>query len=265
MGVCFNWLMNYGIQHHRLYFCLRIDLLVISMLFCVSFPRLFFILLYTYMRKAILAGATGLIGSELLKIILENSDYQEVVCISRNEVPVQNKKLVQLIINFDDLDKHVTALNGDVFFCCLGTTRNQTPNKNQYRQIEYGYPVKLGEIAKANHVKQYHYVSSIGADANTSNFYLKNKGEAETALTNLNLPSLHIYQPSALTGKRAQSRPLDGVISMVIKAINPLLVGKFEKYRSIAASTVASAMYKQSLTAETGLFIHPSDHIKKLA
>jgi uncharacterized protein YbjT (DUF2867 family) len=217
------------------------------------------------MRKAIIAGATGLIGGELLKILLESTDYQEVISISRGEIPVQHKKLVQLIINFDELEKYAHTLKGDVLFCCLGSTRKKTPDLSVYRKVDHTYPVQLGQIAKVNHIQKYHFVSAIGADANSSNFYTKMKGETEADLAHLNLPCLHIYQPSILTGDRKESRPLEKLSIAVMKVFNPLLFGSLKKYRSIPAATVARAMYNQSLKSETGLYIHPSDHINNLA
>ncbi|OKS89011.1 NAD(P)H-binding protein [Mucilaginibacter polytrichastri] len=217
------------------------------------------------MRKAIIAGATGLIGSELLKILLESSDYQEVISISRRKIPIQHKKLVQLIIDFDELEKHAHALKGDVIFCCLGSTRKKTPDLAVYRKIDYTYPLQLGEIAKTNHIKQYHLVSALGADVKSSNFYTKMKGETEAGLAHLNLPCLHIYQPSLLTGDRKESRSLEKIFTGVMKVIDPLLFGSLKKYKSIPAAIVARAMYKQSLKSETDLFIHPSDHINNLA
>lgn len=217
------------------------------------------------MKKAIIVGASGLIGGELLNLLLESSDYQEVISISRKEIPVQHKKLVEVIINFDELEKHAAIFNGDVLFCCIGTTRKKTPDKEVYRKIEYHYPTQLGQIAKANSIKQFHYVSSIGANPNSSSFYTRNKGEVERDLEHLNLPCLHIYRPSALTGERTESRPMEAVVAKVMKIINPLLFGSLKKYRSIPGATVARAIYKQSLKSETGLFIHPSDHINNLA
>lgn len=217
------------------------------------------------MKKAIIAGATGLIGGELLKILLQSSDYQEVISISRREISVQHKKLVQLIINFDELEKYTHALEGDVIFCCLGSTRKKTPDLSVYRMIDHTYPLQLGKIAKSNSIKQYHLVSAIGADANSSNFYTKMKGETEADLAHLNLPCLHIYQPSLLTGDRKESRALENFSAVIMKVVNPLLFGSLKKYRSIPAATVARAMYKQSLKPEKGLYIHPSDHIKNLA
>ena len=217
------------------------------------------------MRKAIIAGATGLIGNELLNILLENSDYQEVLILTRSEVSISHKKLVQLVVDFDRLEKYADAITGDAIFCCLGSTKKKTPRMADYRKVDFQYPVELGEIATANHIKQYHLVSAIGADMHSANFYTKMKGETEYALIHLGLPCLHIYQPSALTGQRKEKRLLEGLALGFMAIVNPLLIGRYKKYRSIAAKTVAKAIYNQSLKPQNGLFIHPSDHIQNLA
>ncbi len=173
--------------------------------------------------------------------------------------------MVQLVIDFDKLDQFAANITGNILFCCLGSTKKRTPNLADYRKVDLDYPVELAEITKANHFRQYHFVSSIGADMHSSNFYTKMKGDAEYALIHQDLPCLHIYQPSALTGNRKESRPLEKVALLVMSFINPLLVGRLKKYRSIPAQLVAQAMYNQSLRPENGLYIHPSDHIQNLA
>ncbi|WDF55434.1 NAD(P)H-binding protein [Mucilaginibacter sp. KACC 22063] len=217
------------------------------------------------MRKAVIAGATGLVGGELLNILLQLSDYQEVLILVRRAMDISHPKLVQLIIDFDKLTEHTDAINGHAIFCCLGTTQSQTPAKVQYRKIDHDYPVKLGEIAKHNHVNQYHFISSLGADINSKVFYTRLKGETENDLAHLTLPCLHIYQPSLLIGNRKKARPMEKFMNFMMKLANPLLQGSLKKYQSIKAHTVAMAMYKQSLNNDTGLFIHPSDHIKNIA
>src|ERR1700742_1490359 len=122
-------------------------------------------------NKAIIAGASGLIGSKLLNILLNEPGYDEVLVLVRRELPIEHQKLVQLIVDFDKLDKHVVAINGHAIFCCLGSTKKKTPDLNIYRKIDHDYPVKLAQIGKQNGVDQYHLVSSIGADSKSSNFY----------------------------------------------------------------------------------------------
>jgi len=216
-------------------------------------------------NKAVIVGASGLVGSELLQILLEKSQYNEVLILVLKELPLQHKKLVQLIVDFDNLEQHQQAINGHVVFCCLGSTKSKTPDLSVYRKIDHDYPVKLAQIAVKNKVPHFHLVSAIGANSKSSNFYTKMKGETEIDVQVAGIRTLHIYQPSLLTGSRKEHRLAERIATKVMKVIDPLLIGGLQKYRSIAAATVAMAMYKQSLNQEEGVFVHPSDHIKQLA
>ncbi|MGZ3776971.1 MAG: oxidoreductase [Mucilaginibacter sp.] len=216
-------------------------------------------------NKAVIAGASGLIGSSLLHILLDAEQYNEVLVLVRKELPVQHKKLVQLVIDFDKLDEHAAAITGYALFCCLGTTKKKTPDPKEYSKIDHHYPLQLAQLAKQNGVKQYHLVSSLGANSNSSQFYLKTKGETEEAIKKVGIRSLNIYQPSFLTGNRKESRFGEGFMIGLMKLIDPILVGDLKKYTSISAETVARAMFKQSLKSEEGIFVHPSDKIKLLA
>jgi uncharacterized protein YbjT (DUF2867 family) len=216
-------------------------------------------------NKAVIAGASGLIGSSLLDILLEARQYDEVLVLVRKELPVQHKKLVQLVIAFDKLDEHRAAITGHALFCCLGSTQKKTPDLAEYRKVDHDYPLKLALLAKQNGVKQYHLVSALGANANASNFYLKMKGETEEDIKKIGVKRLDIYQPSFLTGLRTEHRPRERFFSSLVKFIDPLLIGGLKKYRSISAETVARAMFNQSLKTEEGIFVHLSDKIKLLA
>jgi hypothetical protein len=188
-----------------------------------------------------------------------------VLVLVRRELALNHKKLVQLIINFDELEQYKASITGHALFCCLGSTRKKTPDLKEYRKVDFDYPLKLAKIAAQNQISQYHLVSAIGANAASGNFYTRLKGETEKALQQVGLKCLHIYQPSFLRGNRTEYRPVEHIVSVLMKLIDPLLTGKFKKYQSIAAYTVAMAMYKQSLINQEGVFIHPSDHIKQIA
>ena len=211
--------------------------------------------------KAIIAGASGLIGSNLVQILLEAPQYTEVLVLVRKELPIQHKKLVQLVINFDELDQHAETLKGHAIFSCLGTTKAQTPDKQLYRRIDHDYPLQLAQIAKANGVDQFHVVTAIGANKNSSTFYLQLKGELEDELQNIGLKTLYIYQPSMLMGQRERNHLVEKIATGLFKIIDPLLVGSLKKYRSIKGSAVAHAMFKKSLESATGTFIYTSDKI----
>jgi uncharacterized protein YbjT (DUF2867 family) len=216
-------------------------------------------------KKAIIAGASGLIGSLLLDIILQRSEYDEVLILVRKELPLQHIKLKQQVVDFDRLTEYSALLTGDVIFSCLGSTQKKTPDLTAYRKIDHDYPLHLAEIALKNKIGQFHLVSSLGANPAASNFYLKMKGETEADIKKVGLHSLHIYQPAFLTGDRKEKRRGEGFLVGLMKIIDPLLIGGLKKYRSIPAATVAKAMYNESLINQAGIFIHPSDKIKQLA
>ncbi len=216
-------------------------------------------------NKAVIAGASGLIGSKLLEILLHGPYYDEVLILVRKELPLSHKKLVQLVIDFDRLDDHAAAITGHALFCCLGSTKKKTPDLAVYRKIDHDYPLKLAQLAWQNSVEQYHLVSAIGANNHSSNFYTKMKGEVEDAIEKVGLHCLHIYQPSVLTGGRTESRPMERFTIALMKVIDPLLVGGLKKYRSISAGTVARAMFNESIKKQEGVFVHTSDKIKLLA
>ncbi len=215
-------------------------------------------------KKAVLVGASGLIGSLLLDILLQQSEYTEVLVLTRKEIPIKHAKLNQLVIDFDHLADYSKSITGDAIFCCLGTTQKKTPDLSVYRKIDHDYPLQLAQIGHKNGVSQYHIVSALGANATASNFYLKTKGQVEEDLKKEGLQRLCIYQPAFLTGDRKESRTVEKILIPLMKLIDPLLLGGLKKFRSIAAATVAQAMFKQSLITQEGVFVYPSDKITEL-
>lgn len=215
--------------------------------------------------KAVLAGATGLIGSELLKILLAADAFGQILVVARKSTGIIHPKLTELIIDFDRLDDHAAEITGHAVFSCLGTTRNKTPDKALYRKIDHDYPVKLAQLAAQNGVEQYHLVSSIGANSQASSYYIRFKGETEEDVKQSGVKSVHIYQPSFITGDRKEFRFMEKIFFGLSFVLNPLLLGSLKKYRSIAAKTIAQAMFNQSIKNSEGLFVYPSDKIKELA
>jgi uncharacterized protein YbjT (DUF2867 family) len=215
--------------------------------------------------QVILVGASGLIGSHLLTALIESAEISRILLVLRKPLNISDPKVQELIVNFNQLENFSSDIKGDIMYSCLGTTRAKTPDSDLYRKIDLEYPLKLAEIGIRNGVLQFHLVSSLGADAEASNSYLKLKGELENELKKLSIPSLHIYQPSLLSGKRKESRLLEKFAISAFKFINPLLLGPLKKFRSIMAETVARAMLNQSLKELKGTFIYPSIQIQELA
>ena len=214
--------------------------------------------------KAIVVGGSGLIGRKLINVLSQWPEYDEIVSLGRKKIKLKNKKLSQLIVDFDKLEDYAAEINGHAVFCCLGSTKKKTPDLKEYRKIDHDYPVKLAEIAKKNGVEQFHLVSSLGANKNSSAYYTRMKGETEEDLKKVGTNSLFIYQPSILTGNRTERRPVEKIAGIIMKIIDPLLFGSLKKYKSISAYTVAFAMFKTSLKNKQGTFTYPSDKIKEI-
>ena len=198
-------------------------------------------------KKAILLGASGLIGSCLLELLLASDRFSSVIIFVRKPLGLKNKKLTEVVTDFSELSKLKELINGDIVFSCLGSTKSKTPDLREYRRIDHDIPVTIAKYAEENHVAQFHLVSSLGANSNASNFYSKMKGETEDDIKKASISSIHIYQPSLLRGKRKEDRFLEKLALQITKVIDPLLVGSLKKYRSIEIEKVAQAMFNQSL------------------
>lgn len=215
-------------------------------------------------KKAILLGASGLIGSSLLELLLKSDAISEILIFVRKPLLVKNNKIREIVTDFSDLASLKQYISGDVIFSCLGSTKRKTPNLNNYKRIDHEIPLTFAKYGIENGVKEFHLVSALGANANASNFYSKMKGETEDELKSLPFSTIHIYQPSLLRGKRKESRPLEKLALVLSKIVDPILIGSLKKYRSISADVIASAMLNQSKKEHKGIFSYPSDKIKEL-
>ncbi len=215
-------------------------------------------------KTAWLAGATGLIGSSLLGELLSDERYERIVALVRRSTGVQHPRLVERIVDFSALNADELGPVQDVF-CALGTTIKKAGSPARFREIDFEYPLKLARAAKSTGAGQFLLVSSVGANAQSSNFYLRVKGELEAALQDQGFNSLQIFRPSILVGKRAESRPGERFGIIAGQVIAPLLIGSSRKYRPIRASDVAKAMVAAAHEFSFGVHVHEFDSIKKLA
>jgi len=194
------------------------------------------------MKKAIVYGASGLVGSYILETLLNNANYKQVIIVVRKELNIQHPKLKTIIGDFNSLPEVVKDIAVDEVFITLGTTQKKTHDKKLYYQIDHDYPVLAAKLAKENGAKAVFLVSAIGANANSSIFYTKMKGETEQDIINLNLDHTYIFRPSMILGDRKESRPLEKVFIGIFKFINPLFTGGMSKYKGIEAADIAKAM-----------------------
>ena len=194
------------------------------------------------MKTALIFGSSGLIGSQLFELIVNSNKYSNIKLFVRTELSNSNSKVEIIKTDFNNLENHKKSIIGDDCFFCIGTTRKNTPDKNEYIRIEYNLPIEVAKISKENLVNSFTYVSSLGANPNASSLYLKNKGQAEEDLKKLNFSKLSIVRPSILLGDRKENRIGEKIGIFVMKTLSPLFFGKFKKYKPIKVEYVAKTI-----------------------
>ncbi len=217
-------------------------------------------------RRAVIAGASGLVGSECLTRLLNHPRYDQVVALVRRPLPSDHARLDQRVIDFDTLGTLADFPEVDDVFCCLGTTMKKANGSEQaFRQVDFGYVVALAERARAAGAKQFLLVSAIGASVKSPIFYSRVKGEAEEAIARLGFSGYYVFRPSILAGDRPEHRPAERLGLAVASGVSIALVGPLRKYRPIGADTVAEAMVRVAMKAQGGVNVYASDIIERLA
>ena len=196
------------------------------------------------MKTALLFGSSGLIGGHLTKQLIENSSYSKVKLFVRSDPKISDPKIEVIKTDFNNLQNHKDEITGDDCFFCIGTTKQNAPDKDEYRRIEYNIPVEIAKIAKLNSIKSFLYVSSGFADPKSSGAYLKNKGDVEEELKSLNFLKLGIMRPSFLIGDRKEKRIGEKIGIFIFKLISPFFLGPLKKMKPINSEKVAKAMIK---------------------
>jgi uncharacterized protein YbjT (DUF2867 family) len=219
-------------------------------------------------QTATLIGASGLIGSHLLQLLLKDNTYSTIKIIVRRPQLLRDPKLQEIVIDFGDNKALEQAIAGSaVVFSAVGTTQKKVKgDKNAYRKVDFDIPVHAAKAAAKYGVYSFSLVSSVGANAtNNNNFYLKLKGIVEEAVSKESIPQLHIMRPSMLLGDRKEKRIGESIAAVLMPVFSIFLFGKFTKYRAIKAEDVARAMLQASKSPVKGIHIYEYEEIKKLA
>ena len=216
------------------------------------------------MKTALIFGSSGLIGNELLKTILVKNNYSNIKIFVRTVPEINNSKVEIIKTDFRNLEKYKDKINGDDCYFCIGTTKKDTPDKNEYRRIEYDLPVNIAIIAKKNSVNSFYYVSSIGASPKASSGYLKNKGEVEEELKNLNFSKLVIIRPSLLVGTRKSFRLGEVIFTPIMNTLTLFAFGSLKKYKPIKIENVVKAMLNIS-TSTSDKIVYESNELETIA
>lgn len=209
------------------------------------------------MKTALIAGATGLIGNQLLQLLLQDSDYEKVKAITRKPLNLKHPKLENLVLDFEKVSE--SDLKSDDVFCCLGTTIRIAKTKEAFRKVDYEYPLELARVTKNQGATQYLLVSALGADKKSSIFYNKIKGMIEEAIGHIDFRSVHIFRPSLLLGDRTEQRAGEGTATAFFKVFGFLIPAK---YKAIDSGKVARAMLTFAKTNEHGFYFHESKELQ---
>ncbi|PZD96415.1 oxidoreductase [Paenibacillus sambharensis] len=217
---------------------------------------------------AVVAGASGLVGHELVKLLLDNKQYEQVTVLVRRRLNLTHPKLVQRETDFDrleQLDGQRELLAGAVVYCTLGTTIKKAGSQEAFAKVDYEYPLALGRLAHQHGAANFLIVTAMGANPKSKVFYNRVKGKVERDLKALGLPSLYIFRPSLLLGKRSEFRLGERIGAAIAAGLPFLWIGGLKKFKPIEAGVVALAMQQAADQGPGGEQVYESSAISQLA
>ena len=215
------------------------------------------------LKTAIILGATGLTGSILLKKLVADDRYGKIKVFTRSHVNLKHEKIEEYLIDLFELESLENLFTADEVFCCIGTTQKKTPDKDTYRQIDFGIPATAARLCRKNDIETFVVISALGADENSRIFYNRTKGEMEGAVLDQKISKTYILQPSLISGDREENRPLEFAFKKLMRIGDHFLFGGLKKFQSIHPSTIADAMLIVANHGYKNIRIE-SDEIKKL-
>jgi uncharacterized protein YbjT (DUF2867 family) len=204
------------------------------------------------MKKAIVIGGTGMVGTQLIKQLIEKETYSEIVSLVRRGSGVTHPKLFEHVVNFDQPESWSYLITGDVLFSTLGTTIAQAKTKEAQFKVDYSYQFTVAEIAAKNGVSSYVLISSAGANSNSKAFYMRMKGQLENAVQRLPFKVISLIRPGQLAGNRTEKRTGEKIGLSVMYFLNKL--GLFKRYKPILAYQVAQAMINAAEKKQSGIY-----------
>ena len=194
-------------------------------------------------KSAIVLGATGLTGNILLKMLLDDSRYSNIIVFGRNSCNLKHPKLEEYIIDLFELEHYANKFKAHEVFCCIGTTKGKTSDKKIYMKIDYGIPVAAAKLCKANGIQTFIVISALGAKKKSKVFYNRVKGEMETAVLAQQITNTYILQPSLITGNREEFRFGESFLNVIMTIFKPILhIGDLKRYLPIHPEKIAKCM-----------------------
>ena len=211
------------------------------------------------MKTAVIAGATGLVGNDLLHKLLSTEHYTGIIALTRRDFPVDHPKLRKIVT---DMARPAQALEGcrpEDVFCCLGTTMAKAGSKEKFYEVDFEFPMALARATRGLGARKFLLVSALGANKRSAVYYNRVKGELEEALQGIGFDALHIFRPSLLLGDRKERRAGEDAAKTMFKLFGFLIP---QKYKGIEAGTVASAMVACASREQKGVFVHESKEMQ---
>lgn len=210
------------------------------------------------MTRLLIVGSTGLVGGHALAQALADARVAQVIAPTRRPLPVRHAKLENPVVDFDALPVEASWWRVDAVVCALGTTIRDAGSKVAFRRVDFDYVYDAATHARAAGARSFALNSSLGADPSAGNFYLRTKGEAETALASLGYPSLMLVRPSLIGGERERRRPMEHLSMRLLRVLAPVVPSR---YRVVPAERIAQCLLNAAIAAEPGVRIVESERI----
>ena len=217
------------------------------------------------MRRALLTGASGLVGGCCQRRLLDSDNWDEVVSLVRRPCGYVHPRLREVVVDFNSLaGLSEENFRAETAFCCLGTTLRKAGSLSAQHKVDVEYVTEFAKLSLRHDVRHFLVVSSLGADRESASAYLRMKGEMEHEVFKLGFPIVDVLQPSLLLGDRVESRTAESVAQYLFRLIDPLMHVLLPKYRAIAADKVAAALEALAEEPQLGFHVHLSDRIPTL-
>ncbi|CAH0138348.1 NAD(P)H-binding protein [Peribacillus sp. Bi134] len=216
-------------------------------------------------KTALILGATGVVGTQLVKQLSNSKIYSEIHLLTRREMKFTEPKCTGHVVDFDNLSQYAYLFNVTDVFICLGTTIKKAKSKEAFRKVDYDYIIEAAKMAKTSNVEKLLVITAMGANSKSKFFYSRVKGDLEGTLQRLEMNTVHIFRPSLLLGEREEFRAGEKISGLLSTFVKFVFVGPLRPYRAIEANKVAAAMYAAAQTTAKGYHFYNSHEIEKLA
>jgi uncharacterized protein YbjT (DUF2867 family) len=215
-------------------------------------------------KTALVIGATGLVGEETLKQLLNSAQYSKVIGLTRRPLDIKHAKLENPVVDFDKPGQY-SSIKADDVYCAMGTTIGKAGSQAAFRRVDFEIPLLVAKLALDNGAAKFILVSSMGADAKSMVFYSRTKGELEQALSQLKYKAVLIFRPSILLGNRKEYRAGEAIGRFAAEKLSFLFAGPLAKYKGTPVDLLAKAMIKEAGENVSGVRIIENNEIFEIA